>query len=60
MRLVASRRAKRLLLSNGYRAQAVISKINRVSMEMTLTRRKEDSDLDQFDEGSYQFLINVI
>ena len=56
MRLVASRRAKRLLLSNGYRAQAVISKINRVSMEMTLTRRKEDSDLDQFDEGSYQLL----
>jgi len=36
--------------------RAVISKINRVLMELTLTRRKEESDLDQFDEGSYQFL----
>ena len=35
------RRAKCLFLANGYHAQAVISKINRVSMEMTLTRRKK-------------------
>ena len=35
--------------------QAVISNINRVSMEMTLISAQEERDLDQFDEGSYQF-----